>query len=123
MVPMAVFGAAFTMLLPLTDRRSLEEMTSPELNMDIDVPDDLFFEDGNEEGWDGILGEEGDNILDKYSSVTAAQPGSKEMFAERAAAVRRAAVLARAMVSHQYSLLCWFWCETRCSRMCFVVLF
>jgi hypothetical protein len=69
MVPMAMFGAAFTMLLPLTDRRSLEELTSPEMNMDIDVPDDLFFEDGNEEGWDGILGEEGNNILEKYSSV------------------------------------------------------
>ena len=101
MVPMAMFGAAFTMLLPLTDRRSLEELTSPEMNMDIDVPDDLFFEDGNEEGWDGILGEEGNNILEKYSSVSASQSGSKEMFAERAAAVRRAAVLARAMVRNQ----------------------
>ena len=103
MVPILAFGAVFTMIMPLTDRRSLEELTQEETFVDIDNNDDPLNDSKNFDNIEMVessIGYDGDNILEKFSNSNKSplQHGSLDMFAEKAAAARRAATLARAEV-------------------------
>lgn len=103
MVPILAFGAVFTMIMPLTDRRSLEELTQEELFVDVDNTDAPLSENPNFKNFDNFemvesnIGYEGDIVLDKFDK-SPLQHGSLDVFAEKAAAARRAATLARAEV-------------------------
>ena len=113
MVPILAFGAMFTMIMPLTDRRSLEELTQEDMNRDIDTAEELFTDDINFKNFENFEmvqnngGYEEDETLEKYSNSNkgSQQPGSSDIFAEKAAAARRAAALARAEVREERMLL------------------
>ena len=103
MVPILAFGAVFTMIMPLTDRRSLEELTQEELFVDVDNSDDVLNDSKNFDNFEMVessIGYDGDNILEKLSNSNKSpmQQGSLDVFAEKTAAARRAAALARAEV-------------------------